>query len=92
MQSILEDLFHGRLHPNEALYPQTPQYAAERDAFLERQRALLANFSPEQSLQISRLMDEHNRVYSHEVSQAFVDGFRLGVQILLQALEPPCPR
>lgn len=83
---ILQDLFYGRIAPNEMAFRRESDYAkalAESVTLGKRIRDLLP--SNHQDL-VTKMENAQNQCLCEAEEEQFVLGFRLGAQIMLAAL------
>ncbi len=90
--NILEELWYGNIYPNEQAIRQNSEYAqALRKVVAEREN-LLPNLALELQKAIEKLMDVQMEAAVIAERDAFVMGFRLATQIIVDGLtDPPVP-
>lgn len=86
MNKTIRQLYEGNIHFTSELYPTDHEYLAMKDSYNELQRHL------------SDMLDEHGRDLLDELLNLrstmdsmtdvndFVDGFRLGARLMLEAI------
>lgn len=86
MNKTIRQLYEGNIHFTSELYPADHEYLAMKDSYNELQRHL------------SDMLDEHGRDLLDELLNLrstmdsmtdvndFVDGFRLGARLMLEAI------
>ena len=86
MESILEALYRGQLHPEEIIVPSHPEYRP-----LSRQiGAMTEKWRKELSDEMFRELEEYSdlcvSVNSLHVEAAFIHGFRLGANMMIEVM------
>lgn len=79
---LLEELFYGALCPSDRILPseQEPQKA-------ECEAQFRATLSAEQLAHYNACQEALGDVFEGEICDAFIHGFRLGMQFLLEGLK-----
>ncbi|MCU6713175.1 hypothetical protein M6D81_31205 [Paenibacillus sp. J5C_2022] len=86
MKSILEALYRGQLHPEEIIVPIHPEYrllSRQLGAMTEKWRKEL---SAEMFRELEKYSDLCVSVNSLHVEAAFVHGFRLGANMIIEVM------
>lgn len=89
MRSILEQLYYGKIFPAEQFHPVQSNYrkiqkeASQRYEDFARE---LEKLDPDLGTRFTQIMDEHSRIFSMECTSNYIDGFRLGAQIMIEVL------
>ena len=78
--TILEQLWHGRLHPAEITTPATPQYSDFLDAADVTEKKLLSLLTDEGNELRTELCDTEN-------FHIFANGFRMGARLMQEIME-----
>ncbi len=86
MNSIIEDLYFGRIYPHEQFQPILHHYRQKRDEAFEGFEALMEQLNGEQKADLEAVMDRYYALLPLEMAQNFSDGFRLGVRLMCEAL------
>lgn len=86
MNMILEALYRGQLYPDEAIVPSHPEYRA-----LSRQVAAKAEqwrnrLGEEAFSELEEYFDLRGRVDNMHLETAFLNGFRLGANIMIEVM------
>ncbi|MCD9020583.1 DUF6809 family protein [Cohnella silvisoli] len=86
MESILEALYRGQLHPDETIVPSHPEYRR-----LGRQiGAMTEKWRKELSDEMFRELEEYSdlcvSLNSLHVEAAFIHGFRLGANMIIEVM------
>lgn len=96
MPSLLRDLYNGRLSPDEQC-PCSAAHAAQRSRYFSLCDAFqkdLDRTAPSLSARFKTISDEYFALACLDNEDTFVHGFRMGAQLMLEALypaEPPQP-
>lgn len=87
MESVLEQLYFGKIYPAE-------QYAANGEEYrkLSRENAehyeefmeTLRQLNPPLDNRFGEIMDERGEVMTYELSEMFINGFRLGARMMAE--------
>ena len=86
MESILEALYRGQLHPEEIIVPTHPEYRSlsrQLGAMTEKWRKEL---SDEMFHELEKYSDLCVSVNSLHGEAAFVHGFRLGANMIIEVM------
>lgn len=86
MNSILEALYRGQLHPDETIVPSHPEYRSlcrQAAAQTEQWRDRLGE---EAFRELEEYFDLCSRVDSMQVEAAFLHGFRLGANLIIEVI------
>lgn len=84
---ILDDLFEGRIRPEENDISRDRLCAEARSIIEKRKRYLLAKVSDEERAQLESLFDEENRVSAIELKASYIQGMRLGAKLVSELLK-----
>lgn len=86
MKMILEALYRGQLYPNEAIVPSHPEYrplsrqvAAQTEQWRER-------LGKDAFRELEEYFDLCDSVDSMHVEAAFLHGFRLGANLMIEVM------
>lgn len=86
MESILEALYRGQLHPEEIIVPSNPEYrplGRQIGAMTEQWRNRLGE---ETFRELEEYFDLCDSVDSMHVEAAFIHGFRLGANMIIEVM------
>ncbi len=83
---ILEELWYGNIYPNERSICKDGEYAQALRKVEGKKECLLPNLAPELRKAIEKLMDVQMEAAAIAERDAFVMGFRLATQILVDSL------
>lgn len=83
---ILYDLYYDRIFPFEEICPTQPEYQTLSEELSSLENQLRGRLSEEDMKLYLRAERAESSLLSLEVAQAFVEGFRLGGNILLSTL------
>ena len=87
--SILEELWYGNIYPNEQSIKKDSEYAEALRKVVEEKDSLLPSLAPELQRGIEKLLDVQMEAAVIAERDAFVMGFHLAVQILVDGLTDP---
>ena len=88
MESILNELYHGMLHPEEEYHP-SQACRATRKMLAARQAVLLEKMretDPDMCCEVEEILEEENAADAMEMEEAYVQGMRLGARLALGLL------
>lgn len=83
-ESILEALFNGRVDPLENFAPTLPAYKQAFEQWHNDELRFMETLNDEQQAAFERLMEDHLSLRPKELSQSFIDGFRLAVKMMAE--------
>ena len=92
MKNILESLYFGNINPSEQCFSKGSEYEAFIQALCKAEEALLCDLTPDQRLVYDRYTLVQCELQTLSNQEAFIDGFKLGAQLLLEALSPCADR
>ena len=84
--NILHELWYGNICPSERPIMKDSEYAQALHKAADEKDGLLSSLSSELQKGIERLLDVHMEAAAIAERDAFVMGFRLAVQILMDSL------
>lgn len=91
MDSILESLYHGNLHPDENIIPDAPQYSILRKRTYDIIEVWKKRLSAEEFDELEALLDLYGQTHGMELAASFKHGFRLGAGIMVEVLSGEGP-
>lgn len=83
---ILHDLWNGLIYPAENNCPTDGQYRTARKHMVEQEDLFWKELSPAGKDAYEAFQDARSNLIWQETQNAFVQGVRLGVQFMLDAL------
>ncbi|WP_433709107.1 DUF6809 family protein [Paenibacillus illinoisensis] len=86
MQSIIEALYQGRLHPNEDIVPSHPEYlhlSQQATAQLDQWRSRL---SKDEFCELEEYFDLCDSINSMQIEAAFSYGFKLATNLMIEVI------
>lgn len=86
MDSILESLYHGNLHPDENIIPDDPQYSILRKKTSDIIEIWKERLSAEEFDELEALLDLYGQTHGMELAASFKYGFRLGAGMMVEVL------
>jgi hypothetical protein len=87
MKNILIDLYYGRISPWESAVPPDPVYRRAWDRVSKLEQTFLSRLNPEEQTLYETIEKERVTPTEMEREETFVEGFRLGVRIMAEALK-----
>ena len=91
MDTIIRNLYAGNIFPEEDYLPLSKEYEQLLKKCCKDQQAFIENLKKcsDQSLMsnFQELSKEFREMTSEEITEMFIDGFRLGARFMLEMLE-----
>lgn len=84
--SIIENLWHGNIAPNERFFEKDSEYAAVLHEVLQHSKDLQKRLNDEESEILEKLTECTNEMCGIGERDAFVRGFTLGARIIIEVL------
>lgn len=85
--SLLEDLYYGKICPNEQVCLNDPEFVQNSKLISERMHILQANLSSEDFTVLEEMMDLNSLLISISSASAYTLGFKTGAAMLVEVLE-----
>lgn len=85
-KNILRQLYEGEIHPEEHKAALSEDEEAERKALLRRQEEFYKELGAEYGEKFMEIMEEAAYVKGYELEASFVEGMRMGGQIVFAML------
>ena len=86
MDSILNQLYRGEIHPEEDYRPVIQELLDMRREFAEHREKLLSEFDGQTREKVRELLEERTFVSSYEIEDAYVQGMKLGARMAVELL------
>ena len=86
MDNILQDFYHGRIHPEETYRPMLEEHSRKRKQMAQRQKALLdriRKLDPDIGEEFFNLLDEIEEIETMETENIYVQGMRMGARLAI---------
>ena len=87
MKSLLEQIYFSEVIPNTSAVPDSPEYNRLTERVFEREEHFHEILEGGERVAFQNYMDDMSQRTCITADENFVNGFRLGVRILLEALE-----
>ncbi|WP_334071366.1 MULTISPECIES: DUF6809 family protein [Paenibacillus] len=84
MKSILEELYRGNLNPEERMIPTDPEYRQLNRKLSDLMVEAKQRFSEGDFKTLEEILDLNGESSSMVVSEAFVQGFRMGALVMVE--------
>ncbi|MEK5477669.1 DUF6809 family protein [Paenibacillus sp. FSL R5-0407] len=84
MKSILEELYRGNLNPQERMVLTVPEYRLLNRKISDLMEELKQRFSEDDFKVLEKILDLNGESNSMLTSEAFVQGFRMGVLVMIE--------
>lgn len=86
MKSILLELFQGEIAPLDRYETNLKEYKEQWDNMLKNENSFVKKLDDPLREEFEKLMDDHIDLIPFEMSDIFVEGFRIGARIMLESL------
>lgn len=87
--SILEELYNGNIAPIERAVKKGSEYYRLCKAVAEKEDKLFEELSCEKKAMYESIAESRLMIESISEEEIFIDGFRLGAQIMLEIINEP---
>ena len=86
MDSILNQIYRGEIHPEEDYRPVMQELLDMRREFAEHREKLLSELDEKTQEKVRKLLEERTFVSSYEIEDAYVQGMKLGARMAVELL------
>ena len=86
MNSILSDLYHGELRPNERYYPDASGVGILLESFRQDEKWLTEILDGKAKEHLFELINIHDELIGAMTYDSFREGFTLGVRLVMEAV------
>ncbi|WP_341282223.1 DUF6809 family protein [Paenibacillus sp. FSL H8-0537] len=86
MRSLLEELYHGNMRPDEKRIANNPEYLQMSQHISEMMEAWKKKHTEDEYTKLEALLDLYAQAHSMELTSTFTYGFRLGAGIMTEVL------
>lgn len=87
MDKILQDLYNGEIYPAEQYLPLMEEYKILQKKRYEHYEDFIKKIGSPLDKEFERIMDEQFDTLPLELSEMFIDGFRLGARMMIEIFE-----
>ena len=87
--SIIEELYNGNIAPIESSIKKGSEYYKLCKAVAEKEEKLFEELSCEKKAMYESIVESKLMLESISEEEIFIDGFRLGAQIMLEIINEP---
>lgn len=84
MESVLKQLFYGKLFPYEHIAPSNPEFSAIHRQITGESAAWKEKLSAEDGKKLEHILELESLSGAMEVETAFLAGFRLGSMLMAE--------
>jgi len=89
MEKILEQLYKGELYPYSKFQTTIELFKINRNKAFKSYSIFLEKLPEELKNEFEELIDSHLELLPLELEQNFIDGFRIGAQIMAEVYASP---
>ncbi|MGG0822040.1 DUF6809 family protein [Paenibacillus turicensis] len=86
MKSIIEQLYIGKITPEEDIIPEDPQYRAISGQVSNMMEMWKKKLSPEDFELLEQMLDLKVELHAMQNKACFVQGYKLGAKMTVEAL------
>ena len=86
MNSILSDLYHGELRPNERYYPDDSDVGILLDSFRQDEKWLTEMLDGKAKEYLLELINIHDELIGAMTYDSFREGFTLGARLVMEVV------
>ena len=87
MNSILSDLYEGKLHPDETIMLTDPEYLQNNRAISNTIEACKKKFSESDFKLLEEVLDLYGTSRAMLNSASFVEGFKVGALVMIEVIK-----
>ena len=90
MESVLHQLFYGKLYPNEQCHCASGKYKELHSAYFKQCTAMEASLKekdPTLFKSVDEIVDKYLDISALELEEMFIYSFRLGASMMLEILD-----
>lgn len=86
MESMLNQLYRGEIHPEEDYRPVIQELLDMRREFAEHREKLLSELDGQMREKVRELLEERTFVSAYEIEDAYVQGMKLGARMAVELM------
>lgn len=86
MNSLLQELYNGRIKPGENRNWIVEEHKQKRDHVLAQEEAFCAGLTEAQKRQYIAIIDEYAALLPCEAEEVYIQGMRMGAQLMQELL------
>ena len=93
MKCLLEQFYDGELSPMDAAWPALDSYRKMKKCMEKKQDEYQKKMTDSERRDFERFMEDYTFFQSFEIEDAYIQGMRMGAQLILELLGgslPPC--
>ena len=87
MKNIIDDLYLGNINPNENMRINEPEYLKLLKESVALEKELTNRLSSDDKKLFEDFINKDGNMNALEIRLRFIEGFKIGVQIMLEALK-----
>lgn len=87
MDKILQALYSGKIYPQEQYRPMIEEYSNLMKKNYQNYQDFIKKIGSPHDEEFIRIMDEQLTAVPFELSEMFIDGFRLGARMMIEIFD-----
>jgi hypothetical protein len=87
MDKILQALYDGEIYPAEQYRPMIEEYTVLRKKQYQKYEDFIKKIGSPLDEEFIQIMDQQLDMFPLELSETFLDGFRLGAKMMIEIFE-----
>lgn len=87
MDKILQALYDGEIYPAEQYRPMIEEYIVQHKKQYQNYEDFIKKLGSPLDKEFIKIMDEQLNAIPLELSEMFIDGFRLGARMMIEVFE-----
>ena len=85
--SVLHDIYHGNIRPEEDYQPSSKEVLVRRKRYAENRDRFFAEIEDEAlKKKLMNLLDERSELFADEMEDCYVQGMRMGARMAMALL------
>jgi len=84
MRTRLKDLYYGNINPNEKTFEPKSEFSISCSRMAGAENKLRERINEEEKKLLSEILDASAQMTGIELTNMFVDGFRLGARLVIE--------
>ncbi len=89
MYKTIQALYDGQIHPSEQSRPKMKEYDILLNELSKCRKEIFEQIGSPLDKKLEELLEIQDKAFSYEMFQSFINGFRLGANIMLEVCYDP---